>query len=406
MAVSKPSADQEKISVLVADDSIVFRRYLRDILAECEHIHIGGEAKNGIEALDLVLKVRPRVILMDMEMPLMDGMTALQHLMIHCPTPTIMFSSLTREGTFRAFDAMKNGAVDFFSKDLLFDEKRQEVFRKLLAAKIQNAARLALHSIEPVFDMMKGREIETVPVEESRVVFCEECGARNLVEGGTSKAYCIECGDVLVEYNQVELYKRNSHITVFGGGEDCCRNLLGVIPRFAVDPSSSIIVVIKADPGYVDAFTEYLDAISPMKILRARDGMSVEGGYCYVASASDQICLQQNATQQVLARIEHPEGGMGAIDLAMASVAAIFRKKCAGVMLSAKDMDGVRGLTEMQSAGGTILAISPQCCLSPKTIVQAIDNVEGLKVATGEEALASMVIDSVEEAKGGGITLL
>jgi two-component system chemotaxis response regulator CheB len=112
-----------KISVLIADDSLVFRRYLRDIFENTIGIEIVGEARNGIEALELVLKQSPDVLLLDLEMPVMDGMTALQHLMIHCPTPTIMFSSLTSEGTARCFDTLKNGAVDFVCKDVLFQEK-------------------------------------------------------------------------------------------------------------------------------------------------------------------------------------------------------------------------------------------------------------------------------------------
>lgn len=406
MAVSRPSQEQTQIPVLVADDSIVFRRYLRDILADSEHITIGGEAKNGIETLDLVLKVRPKVILMDMEMPLMDGMTALQHLMIHCPTPTIMFSSLTREGTFRAFDAMKNGAVDFFSKDLLFDEKRQEAFRHLLADKIQCASQLSVNAIEPVFDQMKGAEEESAPVEESRVIFCEECGARNHVEGGTTQAYCSACGDVLVEYHQVEIFRRNSHVTVLGGGEDCLRNLLNFIPRLHVDPSSSTIAVIKADNTYVDSFSEYLDAISPMKILRVRDGMSLESGYCYIASATDQIALQQHATQQTLVKIDHPDRGIGPVDLVMTSVASAFRKKCTGILLSNGDMDGVRGLAEIRSNGAKAVVLKPESCLSPKAVNLAIEKIDGVMVVEDDEKLTKVVHDSIEEAKGGGVTLL
>ena len=113
----------KQITLLLVDDSLVFRRVLRDIFDRTNSVKIIGEATNGIEALDMVLKLNPDVIIMDMEMPLMDGMTSLQHLMIHKPTPTIMFSSLTKEGTARSFDAIKNGAVDFVCKDSFFQGK-------------------------------------------------------------------------------------------------------------------------------------------------------------------------------------------------------------------------------------------------------------------------------------------
>ncbi|WP_073613006.1 chemotaxis protein CheB [Desulfopila aestuarii] len=400
MAVAKTSSNKGAIPVLVADDSIVFRRYLRDILADFETITIGGEAKNGIEALDMVLKVRPKVILMDMEMPLMDGMTALQHLMIHCPTPTIMFSSLTSEGTFRAFDALKNGAVDFISKDLLFDESRQDVFKKMLFARISSAAKMKVHSIEPVFDMSKMQD--DMPKDEpvTRVIFCEECGARNIVEG-IGAAYCSQCGDVLVEYHDVEIFRRNTHVTIFGGGEDSCRNLLNIIPRLGSEQGGSTIVVIKADSVHVDTLTEYLDAISPLKILRAREGMSLDSGYCYVASTQDQICLQQFSTQQTLGKVKQSLDGMGSIDMAMASVAAAFKRKCAGVLLSGNELDGVRGAADIAANGGEVLVLNPDECLSPRLIGAAIEKIKGVRIATDENELARMLMEFCRQARTG-----
>jgi two-component system, chemotaxis family, protein-glutamate methylesterase/glutaminase len=112
MSQAQRSFAPPQISILIVDDSLDFRKFLKDIFENCQDIVIVGEAQNGIEALDMVLKTSPSVILLDLEMPLMDGMTALQHLMIHRPTPTIMFSSLTEKGTARSFDTLKNGAVE------------------------------------------------------------------------------------------------------------------------------------------------------------------------------------------------------------------------------------------------------------------------------------------------------
>ena len=142
--VCKPEKEKNsstKISILIVDDSLVFRKFLEDIFDECEEITVVGEAQNGIEALDLVLKTNPDVILLDMEMPLMDGMTALQHLMIHRPTPTIMFSSLTESGTARCFDTLKNGAVDFVCKDFIFQKNSLQTYKKLIIDKVKKAAR-------------------------------------------------------------------------------------------------------------------------------------------------------------------------------------------------------------------------------------------------------------------------
>ena len=114
------------------DDSLVFRKFLGDIFDDCDELVVVGEAQNGIEALDMVLRTMPDVILLDMEMPLMDGMTALQHLMIHRPTPAIMFSSLTAGGTARCFDTLKNGAIDFVCKDFIFQKSSLLTHKKLV----------------------------------------------------------------------------------------------------------------------------------------------------------------------------------------------------------------------------------------------------------------------------------
>ncbi len=400
MVASAPSLQSKPISVLVADDSVVFRRFLRDILADNDSITISGEAKNGIEALDLVLKVRPHVILMDMEMPLMDGMTALQHLMIHCPTPTIMFSSLTGEGTVRAFDALKNGAVDFFSKDLLFDEDKQDVFRRMFTHKIESAAQMQVHTIEPVFDMSKGTEAAT-PV--SRVIFCEDCGARNIIienqEEGDIR--CQECGDILEHYD-VQRYRRNSFVTVFGGGGDCFRSLLNIIPKLDSDLGGSIISIIKADPHHVDTFSEYLDSISSMKVLRAREGMSLEGGFCYVASTRDLLNLQQFSAQQTLCKMKTLEKGLGPIDLAMMSVSSVFKKNCAGVLLSSSEADGMRGLASVDENGGATLVLNPSECLSSRLSRMAIEKLKSVKIASDDVALARKVVQLYYHARSGG----
>ncbi|MCF6172214.1 MAG: response regulator [Campylobacteraceae bacterium] len=114
------------------------------MLEHCEGIEIIGEAENVITALDMVLKKKPDVILLDVEMPLMDGMIALQHLMIHRPTPTIMCSSLTSVGTARCFDTIKNGAVDFICKDFIFHESNLQTYKELLVSKIRRASQIAV----------------------------------------------------------------------------------------------------------------------------------------------------------------------------------------------------------------------------------------------------------------------
>ena len=102
--------------ILIVDDSTFFRRRLKQILEEDADLEVVGEAKNGLEALSLVASLKPDVVTMDIEMPVMDGITAVKKIMANNPVPIIMFSSLTQEGAQATLDALDAGALDFLPK--------------------------------------------------------------------------------------------------------------------------------------------------------------------------------------------------------------------------------------------------------------------------------------------------
>jgi two-component system, chemotaxis family, protein-glutamate methylesterase/glutaminase len=354
----------DSISLLVVDDSLAFRWVLRGIFDNHPRITLVGEASNGIQGLELLIELRPDVIIMDMEMPLMDGMTALQHLMIHTPTPTIMFSSLTKEGTTRSFDALKNGAVDFVCKDWFFQGKVIETLKEATIQKVINAAHLSVKSVEPVFPGGGTGPLSsnTVP----KVVFCEECGCRaviNITNGmELNEITCPQCGD-RIELNAAIKYRRNNFITFIGSGEGGDSNLLNIIPNLQADISGSIIVQVYENTDHVDAFTEYLDSISNMKVIRIQDGLIIEGGNCYVASSNENISLRPYSAHYTLRCSENYSSGLSPIDAAMISITSIFKDHVAGVILSGKETDGEEGIRAIQKNNGSTFILDPRNCL-------------------------------------------
>ncbi len=365
MQPEKKWNSSSKISILIVDDSLVFRKFLGDIFNDCEDFHVVGEAKNGIEALDMVLKTKPDVILLDMEMPLMDGMTALQHLMIHRPTPTIMFSSLTDKGTARCFDTMKNGAVDFVCKDFIFQKSTLINHKKLLIDKVKKAALVKLKATEPVFGTPSTKS--TAPDVEQRVVFCEECGNRENVSITRSQPVhnitCSQCGDTIeLSLSTQSHYRRNNYISVLGGGEGCFLNLLQIIPRLDPDMGGALIAVVHQKVEHVNGFAEYLDAISAIKVIRAREGVNIEGGNCYIASGSDFMSIKPYSAQLTLQKV--PKGSLkgGALDILLASVSTIFKKRTAGIILSGDEKDGDRGMSILIKNGGTQIILNEDEC--------------------------------------------
>jgi two-component system chemotaxis response regulator CheB len=242
------STAKSPISLLIVDDSLVFRRFLTDVFSDGEEFEIVGEAQNGIEALDLILKVKPDVILLDLEMPLMDGQTTLQHLMIHKPTPTIMFSSLTSEGTARCFDSLKNGAIDFVCKDFIFVKQDLQYKKSILIEKVKNCAQVQPRAREPILTRSAGTGKRGG--KQSRVVFCEDCGNREVVTISLLRPQqmvtCSNCGDQIdIQLASQSKYRRTSALAVFGGGDGSFFNLLEIIPKIDADTSAAFIVVIE-----------------------------------------------------------------------------------------------------------------------------------------------------------------
>ncbi len=315
-----PKSDQ--INILVVDDSHSFRWVLRDIFTKIPEFNVVGEASNGIEALDLLIKLLPDVIIMDMEMPLMDGMTALQHLMIHTPTPTIMFSSLTKEGTTRSFDALKAGAVDFVYKDSFFQGQMLTSPQKTIVKKVVAASKLKALTVEPVApEKMIAKKPTSNPV---KIIFCEDCGNKVSITmtGGeeVTNVRCDNCGDHIA-VNGVEQYKRNNFISVIGAGTGGYSNLLKLIPNLGIGLNGSVIIVMYGDIHHIDAFAEYLNSICTIKVVRVRDGITIDGGNCYIACGSENIYLKPHSAHFTLRSSKKYCPGMGHIDITMSSIA-------------------------------------------------------------------------------------
>ena len=116
----------DKKKILIVDDSKMIRKGLAGIFEKSGLFEIVGEAADGKEALTAIKKLQPDVVTLDVVMPGMDGLTTLKHIMIECPRPTVMLSSLTQDGTETTFDALRYGAVDFISKPSRLENQSME----------------------------------------------------------------------------------------------------------------------------------------------------------------------------------------------------------------------------------------------------------------------------------------
>ena len=356
------------IKLLIVDDSRVLRKALRGTLSQIDDIEIIGEATNGIHALEMILKNRPDVILLDMEMPTMDGMTTLQHLMIHTPTPTIMLSSLSKRGTAQYFDALKYGSVDFVSKKSFFKGMDGAAHSELVLKTIYDASLMKIQSINP---MQQSPPAGVLLNKYGKVIFCEECGTKQGIENWPSEnesVKCRNCGDEMFLHMN-KRYRRMNYITVIGAGDSGYANLMKIIPELNPEMGGALCVMILDRPKYVQSFVKYLDAICDFEVIFGQNGTPLEGGCCYLFSGDESVQLSPYSGHYTL-RMGDMEliENRGVIDTLMISVASLMKTRVTGILLSGSIPDGQKGMARILKEKGTCFILNPNHCLH-KTMV-------------------------------------
>lgn len=325
------AAEVEPLRVLVVDDSKMIRRVLCDIIDSDANKSVVGEAADGKEALELLRKLNPDVITLDINMPVMDGLTTLKHIMINNPTPTVMISALTQEGASETFDALKYGAIDFLPKpsqvkggDL--NSQKLEILRKIdLVAEVQ------IESIRYLRRPLREKDEKN----SEAVKKCECLLSLGVSEGG------------------------------YGA-------LLNVIPRLRKDLSAAYVAVMHQAPHHIDSFARYLDQCSQLNVDHAIDGTVVQSGTCYLAASTEYVTLLDDGGQLVLQVNASPfPTRHGAINRLMGSAAHVLREKAAGVILTGTGDDGLDGLGDIIEGGGAAFIQDPRSCLFKETPMAA-----------------------------------
>ncbi len=132
-----PGLKKDPYKLLIVDDSRIMRKAIANIFDEDDRVQVVGEAEDGAEAMEMLSQINADVVTLDVEMPIMDGLTTLKHMMVENPTPTVMISTLTHEGTSVTFDALKYGAVDFIPKPSSISGKDLQKQSREISRKVQ-----------------------------------------------------------------------------------------------------------------------------------------------------------------------------------------------------------------------------------------------------------------------------
>jgi two-component system chemotaxis response regulator CheB len=321
----------EKIKVLVVDDAAFMVKAVSELLESDPGIKIVGCARNGLEGLEKIKALRPDVVTLDMDMPVMDGVTTLRHVMIEAPVPVVVLSSLFSDGGI-TFEALRLGVVDFLPKP------SGAISHDIHRAKQQLIDRVKLAAV--------------VNLQNIRRVKLSRWDSRELL----AERYRFQSLDYLLAIG-----------TTLGGPNTSLRLMSSLSPKL---PAAAVIVQ-EISPKILPAFAKKFDEYVPWKVEVARDGAVLEQGVCYVSSYENTITFQVNANREVCLRVD--EASDKPLDALFASAADVFEHHAIGLLLTGIGNDGTDGFARIKRKSGTTIAQEVETCVYPNLIQCAIE---------------------------------
>ena len=308
----------KKIRVLIADDSFFMRTVLSDILSSSPQMVVAGTAREGREALAKTLDLKPDIITMDLDMPGMGGLEAVERIMSECPTPILVVSAHVKKGGEMTIRALEAGAVDFVPKPqagglIHMAPDRQEFLSKILQV---NEAKVGVE-FPTVRDVKRNTDQRLSHPSD---------GSNILVTIGAS-----------------------------AGGPKALAEIFKQLPG---ELRCSVVVVQHMPQGFTYSLAERLNAVGELVVREARDGDVVEPGVAFVAPGGGHVVLRSEGDEIRIRSCVGPsvKSATPSIDLFMLSAVESFGSHVLAVVLSGMGSDGAMGSRTVYEAGGRVLA--------------------------------------------------
>lgn len=333
----------KSIRVLVVDDSAVVRKVFTEELSKEKDIEVVGTAPDPYIARDKILKLKPDVVTLDVEMPRMDGITFLRKLMKHYPLPIIIVSSLTEKGSDLAMEALSIGALEVISKPS------------------------AAYS-----------------VGDMSVQLADKIRAVSKVSLTTPKATSVPEDSGIAQIKSRALSATTNKIIAIGastGGTEAIKTVLTQMPVNA----PGMVVVQHMPAQFTTSFAQRLDSLCEITVREARDGDTVSNGLALIAPGNYHMLLKRSGARYYVAVKKGPlvHHQRPAADVLFKSVAMYAGANALGIILTGMGADGAAGLLEMKNAGAHNIAQDEKTCVvfgMPKEAIRldAVDKVVGL----------------------------
>ncbi|BDX07719.1 protein-glutamate methylesterase/protein-glutamine glutaminase [Planctobacterium marinum] len=334
--------------VLVVDDSTFFRRRVAEILNQSPDLEVVGDARNGKEAIEAVKRFNPDVVTMDIEMPVMDGISAVKEIMRSNPVPVIMFSSLTYEGAQATLDALDAGAMDFLPKrfeDIARDRKEavellQQRVKTLGARKIG----MRPYRASSVSSNLGGSTATTF-LRQRR-----ESSGTNLRESAAP----------IKPLTSFRSSGKRYKILVIGTSTGGPVALQTILTKFRGGFPYPILLVQHMPGTFTSAFAERLNNVCEIRVKEAQDGDVLSPGVAYLAPGGRQMLVEGTASRASITITDVHNSELvtykPSVDLTFSSVARLYGGDVLGIILTGMGADGKEGCKKLKSHGATIWA--------------------------------------------------
>ncbi|NOZ10913.1 MAG: chemotaxis response regulator protein-glutamate methylesterase [Gammaproteobacteria bacterium] len=328
------------VKVMVVDDSAVVRRVIGDILKSDPAIELLGAAADPIFAMRRMEKAWPDVIVLDVEMPRMDGITFLKKLMRERPTPVVICSTLTEKSAQTTMEAMAAGAVDIITKPKMGLKDFLQDSATVLKQAVKNAARAKVSRLH--------RPGSTTNKPVSVVEVGEKHSADVILGAGRPSA----------------MTQTTEQIVAIGtstGGTNALEYVLTALPRIC----PGIVIVQHMPEQFTAAFADRLNSVCKIEVREAKDQDTVMPGVALIAPGGRHMMLKRSGAKY---RVEVVEGPLvnrhrPSVDVLFRSVARYAGSNAMGIIMTGMGDDGAKGLLEMHDAGAYTLAQDEESCV-------------------------------------------
>jgi two-component system, chemotaxis family, protein-glutamate methylesterase/glutaminase len=323
-----------QVKILIVDDSAFARFALARELESAEGIQILDHARDGFEAIEKVQRLKPDVVTLDVEMPKLNGLQTLERIMAECPTPVVMVSSLTGEGTEATIRALEAGAVDFFLKQSLANpvgdgNRASELVDKILLAAQARVARRAPE-----------KHPEPRPVKTAKAPSSAQPAKRLVVIGSST------------------------------GGP---KALYTVVPSLPGNLPAAVLLIQHMPPGFTRSLAERLNQLSQLQVKEVEDGDQLYEGKAYLARGGSHMVLGPDGSL-TLTQTPPVCGVRPSVNVTMESVARNYRHSLLGVILTGMGNDGTQGAKLFKERGSRILVEDQSTCVvwgMPKSVAES-----------------------------------